>query len=98
MIVAICFFYQALVDGSFSVIAVFMPHFLSHFDAGNGRTALVGSVFMASMLVSGLYTESVSVLINISESDGQSVSQSLYQSISVSQTVIVSINIGQSDG
>ena len=55
VVVGTCFFYQALIDGSFSVIAVFLPYFVDHFEAGSGRTAAVGSVFMSSMLVSGTF-------------------------------------------
>lgn len=55
------FMCNVILDGMLFSFGIFFVHFLDYFDAGKGRTALVGSAFMGTHLLLGEYFKDFSL-------------------------------------
>ena len=53
VIMMACFTCNAIVEGVVGSFGVFLPHLLTHFTGGRGKTALAGSVLIGGFLISG---------------------------------------------
>ena len=44
---------QALLDGTFSIVGIFLPHLVDHFEHGRAQIASIGSFMASFLLLSG---------------------------------------------